>query len=78
MKSLTEYQQFYGYVVGRIEDGLPLDTEYPATPKEVGFWKKFQFSRMVNHARVGEATEVEIRHLKRHGLFYPRRVRLLS
>ena len=68
---ITEYMRFYSYVNGKLNyDGLPRDEEFPATREEVGFWKRFQVERAINHARRGEATLADLNFLRRHGIFH--------
>lgn len=66
-----EYAKFINQVEGRAKDDLPKDEETQATAQEVGWWKKFQFTRMIRHARAGRATDIELKHLAEHGIFYP-------
>lgn len=66
-----EYAHFINQVEGRVADDLPRDEETKATAQEIGWWKKFQFTRMIRHARAGRATNIELRHLAEHGIFYP-------
>lgn len=66
-----EYAEFINHVEGRTADALPKDEETVATEQEIGWWKKFQFTRMIRHARSGQATDIELRHLAEHGIFYP-------
>lgn len=70
MPRMSDYEVFRSYVAGLGWDGLPKDEEFPATPKEVGFWKRFQMSRAISHARRGEATLTELNYLRRHGIFH--------
>ena len=66
-----DYQNFGGFVEGRIKDKLPLDQETVATLQEVGWWKQFQFKRALRHLRRGEATLVEQRYLQNKGKIIP-------
>lgn len=43
----------------------------PADEQEIGWQKKFQFTRALNHARAARATHEEIIYLARHGRIYP-------
>lgn len=71
MAKNPEYAEFIKHVEGRVADTLPKDEEIAATEQEVGWWKKFQFTRMIRHARAGQATDIELKHLAEHGIFYP-------
>jgi len=46
--------------------------------KKLGGGKKFQFTRMIRHARAGRATDIELRHLAEHGIFIPLRLRNIA
>lgn len=70
MREMSKYEIFRDYVMGLRPDELPRDEEFPATSEEVGFWKHYQFSRAVVHARVGGAALAELNYLRRHHLFH--------
>lgn len=53
------------------EDEMALDEMESATPTEVGWQKKFQFTRAMRNARNGKATQAEIIYLARRGYYYP-------
>jgi hypothetical protein len=69
----SEYQNFLSFVDAEkwVDDGLPRDESFDASEKELGFWRKFQVTRMIRHARAGEATRVEYEYLRRHEIHYP-------
>ena len=72
MVSLSEkYQAFLDVQAGE-GDGLPKDKATTATKKQIGWWKQYQMTRAITHARAGKATPEELRYLAKHGqLFYP-------
>jgi hypothetical protein len=70
MPKMSEYQVFRSHVAGLNYDELPKDEMVQATSQEVGYWKKFQFERAIQHARSGKATMVELNYLRRHGVYH--------
>lgn len=53
------------------EDEMALDEMESATPQEVGWQKKLQFTRAMRNARNGKATREEIIYLARRGYYHP-------
>ena len=72
MPKNSEYQRFVDFQRGKIEDTLPKDKATTATPTEIGFWKRYQFTRAVNHAREGKATRVELHLVGKKEVLYPK------
>jgi hypothetical protein len=68
--AVREYDLFIQTVKGEIPDPIGKDEETTATPRQIGWWKQFQFRRALNHARHGQATGVELHLLKTHGIIY--------
>ena len=71
MPRSKEYQYYLDLEAGRAVDIDPKDVEIPATKQEIGWRKQFQFKRMMQHARAGKATRVELKFLAGHEIYYP-------
>ena len=66
-----EHKPFLDFVEGRTEDPYPRRVEIAATDKEIGWWKKYQLKRAIEHAEDGEATLEELIFLAKRGKIYP-------
>lgn len=75
MPRSKEYQQFLDVINDKKKIDVDPDEETVATPEEIGWWKRFQTTRALHHARYDTSTGVEIHLLDSHNIPVSQRAR---